>query len=310
MRELWLWFLALFSSSSSSSGDPSERVPPSLAQKAEALRLALAQDIARLYAGERGESVFLDMSRGLETGRTVGRTVGEAAQSSGIPGAVFEAAGAAFGTIFGALGALIEKENLRARYNDWARGLSPVERYLALALLRPMVDKARERDRLSPQGPWRFKPGGFVTVAGPFSDFPAHFNLESLLETAWPEPPPASPARGKLGALGRHDSRELYIRYALAALGASENDDVRLDHPGNISPPLTAVHRQGAGGVPGVPAQNWLHREWELRGGPTAGAARASALAAGLDDVTDAPLWPELEPAIDAALARRARAQR
>lgn len=276
-------------------------LPATLPQKAETLRLALAQEIARLYAGQQGESAFVDASRGLATGRTVGRTVGEAASSSGIPGFVFEAAGAAFGAIFGALAALVEKENLRARFNDWARSLTPVERYLALALLRPMVDKARERDRLSKQGPWRFKPGGFVSVGGPFADFPAHFNLESLVESPWPEPPAAASSKLR----GWRDSREQYIRYALAALGLSENDDVRLNHPGNIAPPLTAIHRQGVGGTPGNPSQNWLHREWEIRGGPTAGQARASALAAGLDDVTDAPLWPALEPAIDAAIARR-----
>ena len=277
-------------------------LPATLAQKAETLRLALAQDIARLYAGQQGESAFLDASRGLATGRTVGRTVGEAASSSGIPGFVFEAAGAAFGAIFGALAALVEKENLRARFNDWARSLSPVERYLALALLRPMVDRARERDRLSKQGPWRFKPGGFVSVGGPFADFPAHFNLESLVESRWPEPPPAASSKT---AGGWRDSREHYVRYALAALALSENDDVRLNHPGNLAPPLTAIHRQGIGGTPGNPGENWLHREWELRGGPTAGAVRSSALAAGLSDVTDAPLWPALEPAIDAAIARR-----
>lgn len=305
MHALWLWFVALFARR-----DDGPRPPPTLAQKAEALRVELARDIATIYAGEKGESVFADMSRGLNTGRTVGRTIGEAASGAGLPGFVFEAAGAAFGVIFGALGALIEKENLRARFNDWARGLSPVERYLALALLRPMVDKARERDRLSKQGPWRFKPGGFVTVGGPFADFPAHFNLESLVESSWPEPPAAALGRSKLEALARLDSRELYIRYALAALGCSEDDDVRLNHPGNAAPPMTAIWRQGIGGVPNNPAANWLHKEWEIRGGPTAGQARASALAAGLDDVTDAPLWAELEPAIDAALARRARAQR
>lgn len=273
--------------------------PATTAELAARLRLELARDIAELYAGERGESGFVAASRGLTTGRQLGASLGGAL---GL-GPIAEGIGAGFGALFGAFSALVEKENLRARFNDWARSLSPVERYLAVALLRPMVTAARARDRLAPVDRWRTAPGGFKTVGGPLADFPGHFNLESLVESSWPEPPPAQTAKGR--AVGLRDVREQYIRYALAVLGASENDEVRLNHPGNWGPPGTAIQRQGIGGPAGDPSRNWLHREWEVRGGPTAGEVRAAARAVGLEDLTAAPLWEALRPEIEAALARR-----
>lgn len=298
-NQIVMWLRAWFNAQELPSTPPP---PPPLVQRAELLRLLLAREIAQVYAGEEGKSAWDSATEGLEIGAQLGRGAAPIVDAAAGPGtgAIASALGATVGAIVGPLIALINKENLRARFDAFAERASPVERYLCAALLRSMVDKSRERERLPNMGPWQFVPSGAKTIAGPLSDFPGYFNVESLCIAPWPEPPP--PLQG---VKKQRDYRTQYQAYCLAFLGLTDNPSQALNHPGNPWPPRTAIWRQRIGGPENEPRANWLHDLWEARGGPNVGQCRDAAIALGMGDVVDAPLWDGLRPSIDSAIARR-----
>jgi hypothetical protein len=174
----------------------------------------------------------------------------------------------------------LEKENLRARVNDEIRTWSPIERYVALALIQTLANASRRKEgQPTISDPWRTDGGGFKTVWGPLFTIAGHFHLESLFEGEFP----ALPAT-------LDDPRTLYV---LTSAVASEDDGAKLSDVGSGM----ATGRSGAGA--------WYRAAYDAAGRPTAGQLRARAVSAVIAGLANAPLGEWARPLLEDALRNR-----
>lgn len=246
------------------------------------LQGGIALDIAAAWRGTKGDSVTTKFADGMRTGRAIGGAVGSTAgAAAGVPmvGSIVEATLGLLAGIFNALVPL-EAENLRARIFDTARSWDPIERYLAIPLLRQVMIAARRRENKPIPGPLRMDDGGWKII-GPLFNVAGHFSVESLFQSAWPELPPTW-----------DDPRTLY---AIAVACSCEDDQMRIDELG-ISPPLWAPQRAAVG--------SWYYASLGPAGRPTCGQVREKAAAAGITFASP-PIGVWAESQVQAAMARR-----